>query len=72
MSKLRGPIMGILLIIASCLLPGSDADCDMEDGEFSIDIEDFFCGGCGGCGGCDHHDDCDDGWFFDFEWECDD
>ena len=70
MSKLRGRIMVALLIVASCLLTGAEAECDMEDGEFNVDIEDFFSGGCGG--GCGDHHDCDDdwGWFFDFE--CDD
>lgn len=65
MAKLRRGIITALLIIASCLLPGADIDCDCEDGEFDINFDEFC---------CDDHDDCDDhdgcgGWIFDFWWD---
>ncbi len=75
MLSIRNRIMAALLIIASSLLPGVYADCDLEDGELVVDIEDL----CGD-GGCDGHDDwdddddchgCDDfdGFDFDFWWD---
>jgi len=64
-SMIRNRVLTALLVIASCLLPGAEIDCDCEDGEFEVEFDGF----------CD--DDCDhgccghslDGFFFDFWWD---
>lgn len=66
MSRIRNRVLAALLIIASCLLPGAEVECDCEDGEFEFDFD----------GLCDD-DDCDrgccggsfDGFFFDFWYD---
>jgi hypothetical protein len=41
MKKWRSRLMLALVIMSACLLTGSEVDCDLEDGEFEIDLEDF-------------------------------
>jgi hypothetical protein len=72
MTLLRTRIMAALLILASVMLPGSTAECDVEDGVLTIDLEDLgiILGDCHSRGDChdDCHGDCHGDGFLDFWW----
>lgn len=36
--RLRNPVLWMLLIVSVFFLPGSDIECDLEDGEFELDL----------------------------------
>ena len=65
-SMIRNRILTALLIISSCLLPGAEIDCDCEDGELEVELDDFCDDDDCGHGCCGHSFD---GFFFDFWWD---
>ena len=56
MASLQNKMLRMLLILAVGVLPFATVDCDLEDGEFDIDIDDWD----RNCGGYY----CDDGYYY--------
>jgi len=57
MASLQNWIVRMLMVLAVGVLPFAAVDCDLEDGEFEIDIDGWDRHGC---------DDywCDDGYYY--------
>ncbi len=70
MARFRAHIMVALLTLASLALPGSSAECNTEDGVFTINLEELGIdfGGCGDDDCHDHHEDDHDDCFFCDSW----
>ena len=58
MASLQNWIVRMLMVMAVGVLPFAAVDCDLDDGEFEIDIDGW------GRHGCDDYW-CDDGYYYD-------